>query len=318
MSRIKYQFQFNIILVLVFLSSCATILNGTKQKIVFSTDRKIKIVSVQMDAKEDPILNQSDLGKEYHVERSNKPLKVILQIDSTQKSIYIEPKKSLAYWSNIYFDYGIGMLVDNNNIKKWGYQCRNYLTAKDSTIRISRFAPMKKGTVMLSLALPIPFTNIFNLKTIKGKYQSIGVFGFQGGMDYFYRDNHFLSINLGAATDVFAEHIGNGYFETGSTVFTSIKNNQVAGSFSFGYGVNLSQFKWTNQLNGDRIKVVQSLKNLALGPSLSVDYRLGNYLRLGFLYQPTIINTTLKPVFDYQHYISINLTWKIPIKKMGD
>ena len=318
MTRTNCKFQILFFIASLFLSSCATILNGPAQRVFISTDRNIKAVSLDKDDKVDSTFIGINSPGIYYVARSDKPLKISLQTGSIRRSVFLKAKKSFAYWSNIYCNYGVGLLVDKNTVKKFAYKKRNYFTYKDTSVSVSRFAPIQKGTINLSLSLPIPFGNIFDIKKAGGQYHSIGVLGFAAGLDYFYRDNHYLSLDAGVATDVFAEHIGRGYYETGGVIFASVQNNNVVGSFDFGYGLNLSQFKWTNRLNGDTIKIAQSLKNTGLGLSLSAQYRLGNYLRIGVLYQPCIINTSLNPVFDYQHYISINLTWKIPVIKAAD
>jgi hypothetical protein len=63
--------------------------------------------------------------------------------------------------------------------------------------------------------------------------------------------------------------------------------------------------------------MILQFKNIGFGLSLSAQYRLGHYFKMGVLYQPNIINTSLKPTVDYQYYISFNLIWKIPIRKAG-
>ncbi len=251
--------------------------------------------------------------KKYYVSRSNEPLNINLQIDSTKKTIILNPKKSFAYWFNIPSNYGIGMLVGKGNVKRFGYSKYNYLTLKDTSIKIHRFAPTKNGS--LNLVLSLPFVNGFCLTDSgNGKYNSFGFFGLQGGLEYFYKSNSYLSISIGVATDVFAKHIGYGYFETGSTIFSSIRNNNVVRSFDLGYGINLSKLKWAKKFTDNVTIKNQSKKSIGSGLSLAAQYRIGNYLRLGLLYQPNIINTSFKPVVNYQHYLSLNLIWKLPIK----
>ena len=288
---------------LTLLSSCATLLNHPVQKINISSDKKIQVVSVEKAVSADGIGS-------YYIPRSNNPLIVKLQIDSTQKTITLTPKSSFAYWFNIYCNYGIGMLVDKDNPKRYAYSPRNHFKLKDSTIKIVRFAPINKGTVQLSLSLP--FTTIFNVQAIDKHHNSVGLFGLEAGVDYFYRDNKYLSINAGAAIDRVGEYFGPGYVQTATTLFTSLRNNHVVRSFDLGYGINVSRPKWTIQTLGDTIKINESVKSIGLGLSLSAQYRVGNYFRLGMLYQPNLLNTSFKPLFNYQHYISLNLIWKLP------
>jgi hypothetical protein len=204
------------------------------------------------------------------------------------------------------------MLIDKNNPKRYAYSVRNYLKLQDTTIKRYRFVPIEKGTINLSLAPT--FTTIFSIQAKDKKYNSVGVFGLEAGVEYFYRNNNYLSINLGTATDRFGEYIGTGYVETATTLFTSLRNNNIAGSFDFGYGINASRQKWTMHTTGDTIKINESSKSIGLGLSLSAQYRVGSYFRLGVLYQPDILNTSFKPTLNYQHYISLNLIWKFPVR----
>lgn len=286
-------------------------MNSPVQKVIISADKNIKVISVDRVTVIDSSFKKINATRAYYIPRSYEPLKVKLQIDSTTKTIFLMPKNSFAYWYNIPSTYGIGMLVDKDNMKRYGYSKRNYLELEDTLIRRYNFAPTKKGTLNLSLSLP--YTTVFNIKAIDKRYKSAGVFGLEAGLDYFYRDNNYLSVNLGIATDRFGEYFGPGYVQTANVKYSSLRNNNIVGSFDFGYGINVSQVKWTQQTIGDTIKIDHLIKNTQLGLSLSAQYRLGYYFRLGVLYQPTLLNTDFKTSFDYQHYLSLNLSWKLPI-----
>ena len=316
MTHSKIKYQVSIIAFSLLFTSCATLFNSPVQKIFISTDKKIKVLSVDNTTLVDSTLLGIDRTKSYYIPRTNKPLSVRLQIDSTQKIVTLKPKSSFAYWYNICSNYGIGMLIDKDNPKRYGYSNRNYLKLEDTMIKVFRFAPTNKGTTNLSLS--IPFTTIFDIQAINKKYESAGVFGLEAGLDYFYKTNIYLSINLGIATDRFGEYFGPGYIQTSSTIFTSLRKNNIIGSFDLGYGINASQLKWSKQTIGDTIKINESVKSIGLGLSLSAQYRIGNYFRLGILYQPNLLNTSFRPSFNYQHYISLNLIWKLPIRRTTD
>jgi hypothetical protein len=306
------KYQVTIIGFLILLSSCATVLNSPVQKISISTDKNIQVLSVDRAALIDSTFIGIDGSGTYYIPRSNKPLQVVLQIDSTKKTIILHPKSSFAYWFNIYANSGIGMLIDKNNPKRYAWSVRNYLKLKDTTIKRYRFAPIEKGTINLSLSPT--FSTIFSIQAKDKRYNSAGVFGLEAGVEYFYRNNNYLSINVGAATDRFGEYFGPGYVETATTMFTSLRNNNIVGSFDLGYGINASRQKWTIHTLGDTIKINESIKSIGLGLSLSAQYRVGSYFRLGILYQPNILNTSFKPSLNYQHYISLNLIWKFPVR----
>lgn len=305
------KYQLILILLLLILSSCATILNSPVQKIIISTDKNIRVVSVDRVTVTDSSFMDVNATRAYYIPRSNQRLKVNLQIDSTHKTLLLTSKHSFAYWYNIASNGGIGMLVDKDNLKQFAYPKRSYLALQDTGIKRFNFASIEKGTINLSLSLP--FTTAFNVNAFDKKYKSAGIFGFEAGLDYFYQDNNYLSMDFGVGSDKFGEYFGPGYIQTADVIYSSLRNNRIIGCFDFGYGINVSQLKWVQQTIGDTIKINHLIKNTKLGLSLSAQYRLGTYFRLGVLYQPILINADFKSSFNYQHYLSLNLTWRLPI-----
>ena len=298
-------------LILLF-ASCATVLNGPIQKVTITSDRNIKIISVNKFEYQETDLSDSDHSRSYYVFRSFMPLKVTLQIDSIYKSIVILPKNSLAYWSNICFNYGLGMLIDKDTPKRYAYSHNNHIILKDSSIQLLRCSPIRKNTVNLTLSPSC--LNSFNINAVGKRYKSTGILGIEAGLEYYYHKNQYISLIAGAGTDIFGEYLGQGYFRTGTTAYASLRNNKVIGNFNIGYGISASKFRWTEEYRGDSINTMQSLYSTALGFSFSAQYRLGNYISVGAIYQPSIINTNALTSLNYQHFISLNLICKIPLK----
>jgi len=297
----------------VFLSSCATILNGPAQNIQITTDEKIRRVSVDNALFADSIAHESQSSRIYLVRRSHTTLFIHAQFDSGEKIIRLQPHNSFAFWLNIE-NYGIGMLVDKNNPKRYGYRRWNYLTLKDTAITLRRFAPVPKGTMYFSLSVPL--FNSFSLKSPEGQSTPAGPLGLEAGVDYFYKMDRYISLSAGAATSAFVDHIGDGYYNTGHTFFGSIRNNHVIGSLDLGYGLNFSDLLWAKMKVTDvyTVSLDRSVRNIGVGPSLSAQYRLSKYLRFGMLYQPTLFSVNSSPSFSYQHYISAGFAWRWPVK----
>jgi hypothetical protein len=306
---------------LLSLFSCATILNKRVQKISISTAKNVKVIAVGKAVSADSAGSDSDSARSYYVQRSRDPLKVDVQIDSSNKSFYLKPKNSILFWLN-FSTYGVGMLVDMTNPKRFAYRKSYHFTADDTLNIRYRFiprrpkrtiAPFEKGAINFSLSQPA--ANIFNMQTIDGPYASGGIFGIEAGADFFYRRNHFLSVSMGAATDVLpVDYIGPGYIDRGSAIFGSVRENIVLRNFSLGYGLSVSKFFWEEYLN-DTISISHSISNIALGLSFAAQYRVTKYLGFEFLYQPGLLNTSFKPAFAYQHYMSFGVIWKFPIRK---
>jgi hypothetical protein len=310
----RYTGLFLLLMPLLLLYSCATFLNKPVQKIFISTDAKVKILSVEKALAIDSSYLGKPATKAYFIPRGKKSLTVTVQVDSTIQHLSLKPKNSFAYWLNIPENYGIGMLADKDNVKRYDYPIRNYLKAKDSMVERTRFCPIEKGSINFSLSLP--FINMFDVKTRNTNYRSGGPFGVEGGIEYFYKQNRYLSINTGAATDAFGEYwlFDSGYFDHNTAWFTAFRNNHVVGSFDFGYGIHLSQLKWTRQF-GDSSKKTLSVKNVAMGPAFSSQYRVGNYFKIGVLYQPMFIDIRSRSFTKYQHYLSFAAIWKLPLKR---
>ena len=97
-------------------------------------------------------------------------------------------------------------------------------------------------------------------------------------------------------------------------LYLSIRNNKTFGNFNIGYGLSTSTFRWRGENRADSIYSSQSLNNTALGFSFSAQYRLGNYISVGAIYQPSIVNTNALTSLNYQHFMSFSLICKIPLK----
>ncbi|MDO6430851.1 hypothetical protein Q4E93_09635 [Flavitalea sp. BT771] len=296
----------------VFFASCATVLNGPAQNIRIGTDKNIRRVSMENALFEDSSGRPSEVPGTYLVRRNNKTLVIHIQLDSGEKILRIRPHNSLAYWLNIE-NYCLGMLVDKDNPKRYAYRCWSYLALKDTAITLRRFAPVPLGTVRFSLSVPL--INSFSLISPEGRSSPTGPLGLEAGVDYFYKPDHYISLSAGAASSVFADHLGKGYFTTGHTFFGSIRNNLVIGSFDLGYGLSFSNLFWQKVTRGDTVNLDRSVRSTGIGFSLSAQYRVSKSFRVGILYQPGLYTVSPTPSFNYQHYISAGLAWRWPIKR---
>lgn len=292
--------------------SCARILNNGVQKITITCDKAIKIISV------DSSLKTLGDDKSYYIERSKNPIKIKLQLDTANKTLLIKPHSSLAYWANIYFNYGIGMLIDKGSPKRYSYPKRIYIQYKKKDVIISRFAPTPKGSIYWHFALP--HANSFYIKTNTGHRNSEGFWGIESGLDYFYKNNQYVSVYAGAATDYFVPVPAAvdifGEYQSSSGKFLNVKNNYRIGSFDLGYGVSYSTLLWRKKNYADSTFTPKSKSNSAIGFSFTSSFRFSGLFQIGFLYQPYFISIDNKVRIDYQHQISMELIWKIPIRKV--
>ena len=308
-----YEVNKNIFIILLGLlfTSCATILNSEVQKISITTDKRIKVVSVDNSMKKIGEVNS------FFVERGENPVVVNLLVDTIKQKLLVKPHNSVAYLANIAYNYGIGMLVDMDNPKRYAFPKRMDLKMKDNKVVVSPFAPSLKGTINWHIALP--HINFFYLATIGSHRSSGGFWGIESGLDYFYNDNRFVSVYGGAATDFFVPFPAaidiRGEYQSSSGVFVNARNNYRVGRFDLGYGISYATLHWHKTNNMDSTFVSQTKNNSALGLSFNSSLRLGQFFQLGLLYQPYFLYFDNKIITDYQHQISIDLVWKIPLRR---
>ncbi len=297
-----------VILVALFFSSCATILNSPVQHVSIVTSKRIEVVSV------DSSMNSFGGRNSFYLRRGKDPLRLNLLVDSVEQKFAVKAYSSFAYWINIYFNYGIGLFFDKDNPKRYTYPRRRYLRMKGDRVVADRFAPTLKGTKNWHIA--VPHSNFFRVATPGGHKKSEGFLGIETGLDYVYKDNRFISVYGGAATDFIAplpvpiEYFGE--HESSSGIFVNARNNYRLGSFDLGYGISYSALFWRRKNPDDITFIPQAKTNSALGLSFTSSFRFGEYFHLGFLYQPYFVSIGNKTVMDYQHQISIELIWKNP------
>lgn len=124
------------ILLLLLLNSCASIFNSqqTYTKIVTNQPTKLTINGVEN--------NQVGFEKEIWVNRSKKSLEIKVESENTKKTIIVNAKNSFMYWANLY-NYGIGMLIDKNNPKRYTYPKTIFLDLNDTLIKHKTYIPYK-------------------------------------------------------------------------------------------------------------------------------------------------------------------------------
>ena len=108
-------------LLLLSLSSCASLLNGPYNHITIVTDVP-NLLIVHRDT-----INYLSETKRITVPRSADSLEITAISENRSKTVAVPAHNSTAYWVNIYFNYGIGMLVDRKNPKRYTYPSRIYL-----------------------------------------------------------------------------------------------------------------------------------------------------------------------------------------------
>ena len=311
MRLLDHTFLLRFIVLASLLSSCATVLNRSFQRITISHDDKSRIVSI---VKADSSMVKKINEDEYCIERSKAPAYLTLQSDNVVKQVRMPSENSFAYYYNILANYGLGMLIDRNSPKRFGIQRYNYFTLTNDSVIATSYAVAGKGSIFFDISLPVS-VNIFNVRSSFGNYKSGGPLMLAAGIDFFKKNDEFFSARLGVSTDQFAEHPGKGYYQTNSVVYLNAQKHFIKEKFDFGYGMSLSRYTWENITLADTTKKDLIKRNVTAGLSLSLSYRIGKKWFLEGLYQPGVFVFGSSSPWFYQHYISISLIRRSLLRK---
>ena len=307
-----------ILIVLIFMPSCATILNQPHKYVTVHTTEPSTIIHRYDTVK--TVNNKANLL----VERKKEPLSIITTTDSIAKSIEIKSRNSFMYWLNIPCTYGIGMLVDMDNPNRHSYPNKIYINSADAINKYYRYSQAGNNGE-LHLHLSVPYINSFCLKPEKEGYKiNTGFWGIKTGLDYYYLTNRFISLGVSGVTDFFLPVIGaidmSGEYELMRSMYISLSNNYKIRRFTVGYGFSYGKNTW-NFIYHDRFDPPPPTRDpvkkshSALGLIFPTYFQAGEYFNIGIVYRPTFYRPNMPDKFLYEHLISIDLDWKIRLKK---
>ncbi|WP_147238759.1 hypothetical protein [Mucilaginibacter hurinus] len=310
---------FVLVVISILLTSCASVLNRRHKNVTIHLTNPAKIIYQGA-----PLGINSDKVT-LTVLRSKEPLSLAVVTDSTKKEISITPHNSFGYYFNIVSNYGIGMLIDKNNPKRYTYPTNIYINPSDTNNRsIKYIRSQNKGALYLHTSLP--HVNSFFLQPVgEGKKSNTGFFGLSLGLDYYHRQDHFLNLSAGAAADIFipfpapVRYAGEREFIY--SLYLTASNNYNINRFSIGYGLAFTKNTWDNRYFGlrDSLATRQPItkSSTALGLAFPAYYRFGRSFQMGIIYKPTFISLTPGISSRYEHVISLDFAWKIRLQK-GD
>jgi len=307
-----------ILIMSCFLLSCATIMNQPYKNIAVSVTKPSRIV-VNKDT-----VQTVDNKARIVVQRSKEPIILIAITDSLKKEVNIDSKNSGAYYINIFYNYGLGMLIDQHNPKRYTYPDRIYLNSSDTLNEFFKYGQdNRKGEVYLHLSLP--YINQFRLKPDNESVRSnMGFWGVSAGLDYYHSKNRYLNFSASAVTDFFlpvpAAVDLSGEYELMTSSYFSLSENYQIKRFSVGYGLsytrnnwNLSYSSWGDAPPPTREPVSKS--NNSIGLLFSTYFQTLHNFYIGLIYRPTFIRLHTTNPIQYEHLISIDLAWKIRLIK---
>jgi hypothetical protein len=300
----------------LILASCASLFNPKRTRSKICTTEPTKIVFQNDTIK--TFKNEAKLT----FERKNAKIEIIAITDNLKKKVTINPTNSFAYWINIGYNYGIGMLIDKSNPKRYTYPKRIYLNSSDTINQHFRYEQgSNKGQLFLHFSFP--YINSFLLTPEnEGTKSNTGFMGISLGFDYFHSKNQYVNLSLSGVTDYFLPFPAavdiEGEDEMMSSAYLSLSNNHTIKRFSLGYGLSYAENSWDfRYYGGDTPPTREPVKktNNALGLIFSSYFQATSYFNMGVIYRPTFFRPDIAPTFKYEHLISIDFAWKIRLKK---
>ena len=324
MRKILFLFVLSIVL-----DSCATIINHPFQKIHINHDPDI---SVRIDTSKyfyrsseiyNVFIPKNYVEKDFYFLRSRNEIPLIINETDTFK---LKPHRSyFAYWfANIYTSYGLGMLIDYTNDKSFEYPIYNYFTRVNSQIKNVRFKPIPEKKVKFTIG--VPSINFFHIQTDSGKINSASGLGISAGVEYFLKENIYLSINIGVTMNLYSKrndtinkmhdfrefHFGSD--EASSAKYLNFRVNKISPRCEYGIGLTLTNLNWhsnnrTDLTDSTYFYTPASYKSLNLGLTSDLRLRLTPNFNIGIQYQPLFFDFQHKK-YNYQHFITTELIWR--------
>lgn len=318
------------ILFIVALTSCATTL--TKR----SYDLKIESVDNRGSVKVYDAVYA--LPARVPVKRSKEDLHIKLIIDSlpTEYTVRSSPNPAFVFGNLLWFSASpVAYGIDLTNPKRFYYGRSVHLDPAD-TVRIirpgllraydnylTRDFPTQKGQVNLNLS--IPYLNSFYFQPEGEEIKSnTGFWGISAGLEYFHHNRSYFAVTVSAVLDqlppVPAPTDYSGAYETLSSFAVSLTNNHKRQRWHFGYGVNYAWNAWALRYS-DRFDASPSSRepvektNQSIGVTLTGYHQITKNLVVGVVYRPSILRIAPIPEVRYEHLISVDVGWKIKLRK---
>ena len=317
-------------LILLFLTSCATITHQ-KQYAVYmhSNQENSKVVFG------DSIY---DLPDSITIRRSKNGLNLTLLGDSISREYTIKssPNREFLHYNLFWvFAAPIAYAIDFTTPKRFYYGDDIFFNVNDTTSLIIPgfrkefndyfYKPYPTVKNQINLFLSIPYINSFRMHPADEPLKiNTGFWGISAGLEFFYRQNRFLSFNVSGVSDLFVPFpVSPGFeypYEMMKSWYISLTDNIKYNRFNFGFGIcyanNIWEFSDYRILNDDIFEYYEIIKiHRTLGAVFNGYHRIWEDFFIGFTYRPTFIKIQNPREISYEHLISFSIGMKIRLKK---
>jgi hypothetical protein len=301
-------------------------------------DYNLKVTTNVPNAKAEVLDSTYSLPAEFRIKRSKEDLNIKLLSDSLERLYVVKasPNAAFLYANLICYPILPAMYgVDFTNQKRFYYGKTIMLNSYDTSNVIrpkiskgyydywTKSFPTNKEQINFTYSLP--WVNSFYLQPSQETAKAnIGFWGISAGLEYYYKENKFLSLNGNAVMDFFIPFPAavdfSGEVENMYSVYTSLTDNYRFRRFTVGYGLNFSKNTW-KLVYHDRFDPPPPTRKPAtkssnsLGFTIDGYHQIGKRFHVGLIYRPTLLNVYPDIDFKYEHLISLDFKWKFRLKK---
>jgi len=330
MNKKAVQLQIFVLLFLIlFSSSCSTILNTSKQDIQVTSNPPGSIVCIEGDT-------CLQTPTKFKVKRSKEDLKLIVTNDSIDKKIEVDLESKYApefVWGNLFnlgFIGPLGYAIDIvSEGRRYAYKKAVHIDLVTGEVKYRIPKVDYKKSLFVGLSLPV--ANSFNFNNGYKKDKLSGGPGIYGTLEYYYDKNRYLSGRIGIVTnDLNLYNYRYDYYnmwgyEKVSCFFLRLNNMYDFNIVRVGAGLHFSSYMYDYEffgvVNSQDLYVSESYNHSynTFGLSLTAELRFLKILYLGFDYHPSIMSYERNHwVAEYSHLFSFAFGGRVNLTRVFD
>jgi hypothetical protein len=292
-------------------SSCATIFNDKHKIVGIFTNKPASIIY-----QNDTFLTDKKNRLLLPVLRSKQPLNFVVFDDSLSKKVTIPSKISPTFFGNIYNGIQpVGFFIDWKNPKRYTYSDRIYVNLRD-TVNAFESVNYAKKAVFLNLSFPL-YNNLRMAYEREDKNVTFGLMGLSAGLEYCYKFKKSLSFSMVTIPNSSSriELFNYNRTKVAATNYMSLTHNHFMKKWTIGYGISYGK-NYIKEGDFER-SIPYSLKSYNVwGLETNAYYRVGNVFQIGLKYRPTFYRFNAENPIEYEHLISFDLRFKLPLNEV--
>lgn len=295
----------------LLLNSCMFIFTGKIKKVRVITPEPARIVYQAPDASIDTIPTFNNEARLFF-ERSSQPVEFTVLTDTAQQAIHLNPINSFEYNYRNIPTLGLASLFLRSNPKSRSYPAKVYITSTGRSRGFQYFPVKNKGSVYAHISLPL-FNHFISQPKIYQPQTNFGMLGVSIGVDYYYHDKRFITLEGMAALNVFPGSVHDAQaYEIANTVFIAASNNHDFGNSFVGYGITFGRNEW-RIAESSLFDEPYEQHFYTVGMIGKIYHRFNTNWSCGLIYRPTFLRQN--GTWAYEHLISFDLAWRIRLKK---